>query len=157
MKVFDIPYLLEAIADDIRDGREPDPAKVNLLIQDGPGAVEDWLDVITETEAVVEVLAVRIKELQDRKAAREHTAQRMKDLLSDILANHFDGKLKTAQVTVWNQESVSYEFANVPDEYLVTPEPKVDKKRLATDYKAGALPKGIEVTETTKRSLRVRR
>ena len=85
MKIFDLPPLLEAIADEIAQTGEADPAKVNVLIEDGPVAIESWCDMIDSTKAEAEVIKARINELKERMEARLHTAERMSNLLRDIL------------------------------------------------------------------------
>mgnify|MGYP003351398599 CR=1 FL=1 len=157
MKIFDLPPLLEAIAEEIAQTGEADPAKVNVLIEDGPVAIESWCDMIDSTKAEAEVIKTRINELKERMEARLHTAERMSNLLRDILDQSFEGKVKTPLITCWNQDSVTYDFDRVPKDYYVVPEPKVDKKRLIADYKAGILPKDIAVIENKSRSLRTRR
>jgi len=113
--------------------------------------------MIESTYAEAEVIKARINELKDRMEARLHTAERMSNLLRDILDQSFEGKVKTPLITAWNQDSVTYDFDRVPKDYYVVPEPKVDKKRLIADHKAGILPKDIAVIENKSRSLRTRR
>ena len=129
----------------------------NVLIEDGPKAIEAWVDMIDSTKAEAEVIKTRINELKDRMEARLHTAERMSNLLRDILDQSFEGKVKTPLITCWNQDTVTYDFDHVPKDYYVVPEPKVDKKRLIADHKAGTLPKDITVIENKSRSLRTRR
>ena len=159
IKVFDIPPLLEAISEEIAAGKDPDPAKVNLLATEGPDAIESWLDAIEIVKGEAEIIKNRIEELKERRDARIHTAERMSNLLADILDNHFEGKIKTPTVTTWTQVTKSYDFEcdDLPDQYVIHPEPRVDKKKMAEDYRAGKLPKGISVVENSSRSIRVRR
>ena len=159
MNIFDLPPIIEAIDNDIAAGLEPDPAKIALLVQEGPSAIESWIDMIDIAQGEADTIAARVKELQARKLAREAQVDRMKDCLATILDNHFDGKVKTAMVTTWTQESKSYEFPDevIPVTYLIPQQPKVDKKQMITDLKAGTLPKTVTVNETTKSTLRVRR
>lgn len=158
IKVFDIPPIVEKIEEAISLGQEPDPALVNLLIQEGPACIESWIDAIEVVKVEADIIKKRIEELKERREARLHTAERMSDLLASVLENHFEGKVKTPTLTTWVQPTISYDFGgSIPKSYFVTPEPRLDKKRLMADHKEGKLPKGIEVTENVSRSIRVRR
>lgn len=158
MRVFDIGPVMETIQQAISEGLEPDPALVNLLCEEGPKAIEQFWDCIDETQAEADLLAGRIKELQGRKAAREQTVERLKGVLQDVLARHFDGKVKTATLTTWNQETPSYQFAGeIPEKYYKTPDPVLKKAEMIEDYKAGKLPETVEVIKSVTVSPRVKR
>ena len=157
MQIFQISALMESIQQAIEEGNEPDPMQLNVLLEEGPKAIESWWDAIDNTQAESDALDKRIKELQARKAARDQAVDRMKTALENFLRQHFNGKVRTAELTTWNQATTSYEFQNIPAEYLKPQEPKVDKARLIADHKAGTLPKSVEVFEVVKESVRVKR
>lgn len=159
MRIFDIPPILEAIRNDLASNCTPDPAKVNILVQQGPQAIESWIDCIEEIKAEAAFIKDRIAQLQERMQARLDTAERMAENLSGILDSSFNGKIKTPTLTVWNQDTTSYDF-DVPEgekKYWVTPAPRVDKKALLNDLRDGKLPPGIEVRKNITRSIRTRR
>lgn len=161
MRIFDIGPTLEKIETDLQAGLAPDPALVNLLIEDGPVAVEEWLDMIANVEAEQAALDKRIEELEGRRDARKQTVKRMKEALQGVLLQHFSGKVKTAQVTAWVQDTVSYDYNGVnPEDHpqFYKTEVKLDKKSLNEAYKNSAsLPSGIEVVTNVSQSLRTRR
>ena len=159
MKIFDIPPLIDAIQQEIAAGETPDPAKVNLLVLEGPQAVEAWIDCIEEAKAEAAFIKDRIAQLRERMQARLDTVDRMSEALATVLDDAFSGKVKTATVTVWNQDSHSYDF-DVPtteEKYWVTPPKQVDKKALLADLREGRLPDSIQVKQSTSRSIRIRR
>lgn len=156
--IFDIGDMMENIKQAFSEGREPDPAIVNLLIQEGPAAIEKWLDAIDEVQGEADILAKRIAELKGRMDARNQTVERMKGVLSNLLALHFDNKIKTPTFTAWNQSTESYEFTGtIPSAFLKPQEPKVDKKGLVDAVKAGQTFEGLEVNKNVSTSVRVRR
>jgi len=156
--IFDIPVILETLDNEIAAGQDPDPAIVAWLVNEGPKAVEKWIDCIEQAEAEAALLATRIAELQGRKAARVQTVGRMKDVLIEILDKSFQGKIKTAEVTAWTQEVKTVEFeGEIPSVYKIPQPDKVDKKAMLTDLKAGTLAPEIIVIETSKPTLRIRR
>lgn len=160
MQIFGIGPIMEAIQQAIEEGREPDPALVELLCQEGPKAIEEWTDAMSNVEAEVEVIGQRIAELRERKAAREQTADRMKGALLDVLNRHFSGKVKTPLVTVWTQKTTTYEVQASPQDHATFykfPEPELQKKKAIDAYKAGEAPDGMTVTEGFTESVRVRR
>lgn len=162
MRVFDLGPLLERIEEAINEGLEPDPALVELLVQEGPKAVEQFWDLIDMTQADADLLATRIKELQGRKAAREQAVERMKGVLQDLLKRHFNGKIKTATITTWVQSTKTYTVTGADPvkhpQFFKTPEPEFKKSLVLDLVKAEQpLPEGIEVTEGFTESPRVKR
>jgi len=152
--------ILETLENEVAAGMEPDPAIIALLTQEGPKAIESWIDAIDVAKGEATVLATRIKELQGRKQCREQTIERMEKCLVEILDSSFNGKVKTAEVTAWTQESSTFEFEGViPVTYEIPQPPKVDKKAMLTDLKEGKLTASdtLTITETKKSTLRIRR
>jgi len=176
MRVFDIGPLLEQIetflsaeAEAIQQGIEPDPNDIKLrneitelLVQEGPSAVERFWDLIDMTQGDVNLLSERIKELRARKDARERAVERMKGVLQDLLNRHFEGKIKTATLTTWTQKTTTYEVSGADPQahpqFFKVPPPELKKSLVLDQYKAGLpLPKGVEVTEGWSESVRVKR
>lgn len=160
MQIFPIGPIMEAIQQAIMEEREPDPALVALLIQEGPKAIEEWTDAIANVEAESDALKKRIDELKARKDARDKAVERMEGALLDVLKRHFEGKVKTAFVTTWVQKTPTYQISTTfeahPELYRL-PEPELKKKDAIAAYKEGLLPKDVEVVEDVTESLRVRR
>ena len=158
LKLFELSELAEAVYQDLENGNPPDPAKVNLFIQQGPLAIEGWVDAIEALEGDADVIDLKIKALQIRKEARTSRSSNMKKFLSEVLDAHFSGKIKTALVTVWNQDSSSYEFEVPEDSTYWIPQPKkLDKKALISAQKEHTLDPQVKVTESKTRSVRIKR
>lgn len=162
MRAFQIGDVLQNIKDSLEAGLEPDPAKVALLVTEGPKAIEEFWDLIDMTQADADLLATRIKDLQGRKAAREQAVERMKGALQDILNRHFGGKIKTATLTTWTQRTPTYEVSGADatkhPQFFKTPEPTIQKAKIIEQFKAGvAMPEDINVTEGFSESVRVKR
>lgn len=161
MKAFEIGPLMEQIQLAIEEGREPDPALVELLCQEGPRAVEEWWDAIDMVQSDVTVLAERIKALKERKDAREQTVDRMKSVLLNVLNNHFEGKIRTPLLTCWTQKTTTYEVTGADPiknpTFFKFPEPELKKSVVVQVYKDGGLPDNVSVSEGFSESVRVKR
>ncbi len=161
MKIFDISPLMETIQQDLEEGREPDPAVVALLCQEGPKAIEEWTDAIANVEAEAEAIKARIVELKARKEAREQTVERMEGALKDVLKRHFNGKVKTPLLTTWVQKTTIYNVSGADPvknpQFFKIPEPELKKSEVIRVYKEWVLPGNITVTEDSTESVRVRR
>lgn len=159
MQIFEIGQLMEAITQAIGEGTEPDPAMVELLCQEGPSAVEQWVDSIANIEAESEAIKLRISELKERKDSRDHAVERMKGALQDVMNRHFNGKIKTPLVTVWTQKTATYDVVANPTDHptcFKIPDPVLKKKEVIEAYKNGSLPDGVIVTEGFSESVRVK-
>ena len=170
MQIFGIGPIMEAIQQAIEEGREPDPALVELLCQEGPKAIEEWTDAMSNVEAEVDAIKERINQLTERKKAREQTIERMEGALLDVLKRHFPKVdkhgnqtgfgVKTALVTTWVQKTTTYEVQADPKKHATFfkfPEPELQKKKAIDAYKAGETPDGMTVTEGFSESVRTRR
>ena len=170
MQIFGIGPIMEAIQQAIEEGREPDPALVELLCQEGPKAIEEWTDAMANVEAEVDAIKERINQLTERKKAREQALERMDGALLDVLKRHFpkvdkhgvqDGfGVKTALVTTWVQRTPAYVVHADPKRHATFfkfPEPELQKKKAIDAYKSGEAPDGMTVTEGFTESVRVRR
>lgn len=170
MQIFGIGPIMEAIQQTIEEGREPDPALVELLCQEGPKAIEEWTDAMSSVEAEVDAIKKRIEQLTERRKAREQTLERMDGALLDVLKRHFpkvdkhgvqDGfGVKTALVTTWVQRTPTYVVQADPEKHATFfkfQEPELQKKKAIDAYKAGETPEGMTVTEGFTESVRVRR
>ena len=170
MQIFQIGPIMEAIQQAIEEEREPDPALVELLCQEGPKAIEEWTDAIANVEAEAEAIKERINQLTERKKAREQTIERMDGALLDVLKRHFPKfdkhgnqtgyGVKTALLTTWVQRTPTYEVQADPEKHATFykfPEPELQKKKAIDAYKAGETPDGMTVTEGFTESVRVRR
>lgn len=157
MQIFQVSELMESITQSISEGNEPDQAALNLLLSEGPKAIEEWVDSMDNIQAEVDALDKRIKELTTRKKARAQAVERMDGALKDFLKRHFDGKVKLTELTAYIRKTPKYEFEGYGQEYLKCPEPVVDKAGLIAAYKAGTLPSTVNVTVDHTESLIISR
>ena len=160
MRLFDLPDIMYDIRSAIERGEEPSTEAVNLLIKEGPKAVDDYFLMIDEVEAEAEAIKGHIDAMKARLERRETTAAKMKEYAKQILKAEFGGKIKTELGSYWVQGSTAYEFEVTYEkhpEFFSVPEPKASKKALISAMKDGALPADIQVTSITSESVRVRR
>lgn len=161
MNIFEVGELMEGIQQAVEEGRDPDPAALALLLEEGPGAIEKWADAIDNTKAERDAIKKRLDELKARHAAREQAIERMDGALRDLLARHFHGKVKTPLLTAWVQRTPVYQVQGADPvahpQFFKFPEPELKKSEVIKVHKEGVLPEGVTVTEDFTESVRMRR
>lgn len=160
MRLFDINPIMLDIQTALEAGTEPNPDAIALLIAEGPEAINDWVSAIREVEGQVATLKSRESEIKGRREAREQTIERMKNALQSVIQVSFEGKIKTAENTVWVQtvpkHQIEIENLNaVPSKYIRT-EKTLDKALVKTDFKNGVAIDGLVITTTQEPSLRIK-
>lgn len=112
---------------------------------------EDYCKVIKEFTARAESLKKLIDELENKKKSAEANADRMKKALFSAMKATGREKIRGDIFYLYiknNAESLDQIPDNLPDKYLIPQEPKVDKRTLLADVKAGTVIEGV----TTKRT-----
>ena len=101
MRAFEITPLMQEITDLVESGQlGPElEAKVALLTSEGPTALNDWIYSIKELEGQARTIQERIATLQERKKRKSESALRMREILQDVVAGVFNGKVKTGEFT----------------------------------------------------------
>lgn len=122
---------------------------------------EGYAKVIRNIESDIAGLKAEIERMTDRKRVLENNIIRMKNNLQAAMELTGKTKFKTDlfSFNVQNNPAAvimdEQYLENIPEEYLIPQEPKIDKKKLAADLKAGVDLEGIAHLEQS-RSLRIK-
>ena len=171
MKLFDLGPLFEHVRERIEAGEAPDPAVVELIVQEGPRAIDDWFLMVEEVEGDVEAIKAHLEKMKARLAAKEQTVERMKGAVQDIMKRHFPKLdkagnvtgygLKTALGSYWVQKTPTFTFSGADPvknpQFFKFPDPEFKKSEAIRVYKEGVLPENVTVTEDFTESVRCRR
>ena len=119
---------------------------------------ENTATVIKQLEANADMIANEIKRLSERRTTLENNAKRLKIYLQDQLEYCGKEKIKGPRFTVSiqnNPQSVDVlDETKIPAAYFIEQAPKLDRKELLAQLKAGETIPGVAVKQT--RSLRIR-
>lgn len=133
-----------------------DCAKEDLAIK-----LEGYCKFIKNAESTIAGLKAEEERLNARRKTMENTVTRCKEAMKIALNTVGEKKIPCGSFVVSVQNSTpsvvldeSY-LENIPEEYLIPQEPKVDKKKIKADIDAGKNLDGIAHLETNT-SLRIR-
>lgn len=124
--------------------------------------VEAYGMVIQEVEGDSALLKAEIDRLTARKRSFDNSVARMKEAVKSAMIATDKPKIKTARFTFSvqkNPASVVMDeqyIENIPEEYLIPQEPKIDRTKIKDDLKAGKNLEGIAHLESLGESLRIR-
>lgn len=144
----------ELSVEDIKDAIETNNEEIALKL-------EGCAKFIKNTEGDIAALKAEEERLKERRKSYENSIKNLKRVMSDALLATGDRKIKTQLFTFYiqaNTPSVVLDEAyveNIPEKYLIHPEPTVDKKLLADDLKSGVDLEGIAHLEATE-SIRIK-
>ena len=133
-----------------------DVAKEDLAIK-----LEGYCKFIKNLESDIQGLKAEEQRLCDRRKTMENTIDRCKNAMKFALNTAGERKIACGTFTVAVQDttpSVVLDepyIENIPEEYLVPQEPKIDKKKIKADIDAGKDLEGIAHLEKGT-SLRIR-
>ena len=122
---------------------------------------EGYAKIIRMLEGDAAACDAESKRLRNKKQAIERNIDRMKKALQYAMETTGKTKFKTPLFSFniqKNTPSVVMDeqyIENIPDEYLIPQEPKIDKKKIKEDLKAGVNLEGLAHLEQTE-SLRIR-
>jgi len=122
---------------------------------------DGYARVIRNMEADIAGLKTEIDRMTNRKKVLENNITRLKANLQNSMEITGKTKFKTDLFSFnvqANPAAVIMDeqyLENIPEEYLIPQEPKIDKKKLAADLKAGVDLEGIAHLEQS-RSLRIK-
>lgn len=122
---------------------------------------DGYARVIRNMEADIAGLKTEIDRMTNRKKVLENNITRLKVNLQNSMEITGKTKFKTDLFSFnvqANPAAVIMDeqyLENIPEEYLIPQEPKIDKKKLAADLKAGVDLEGIAHLEQS-RSLRIK-
>ena len=117
--------------------------------------------VMRQLEGDMALLKAEIDRLSGRKKTVENNIKRMKQGLETAMRAANKPKIKTKLFSFGiqkNPPSVVMDeqyIENIPDEYLIPQDPKIDKKKIKEDLKAGVNLEGLAHLEQTE-GLRIR-
>lgn len=122
---------------------------------------DGYAKVMKQLEADAAALKAEEKRLTTRRTACENNVKRMKQALQYAMETAGKPKFKTDLFSFGIQKNpvavvIDEQYIeNIPEEYLIPQEPKIDKTKMKEDLKAGKDLKGICHLEQTE-SLRIR-
>lgn len=132
---------------DMETGEILDPEKLAELQMDKHEKLRNYALVIINDTAELKAVDEQIKKFMARKKSLSSTIEYFKSQLTHEL----DGKgMKEAEFTISYRRSESVEVAegsDLPPEFLVQSEPRIDKAGLKKALKAGAVIEGVSLVE----------
>lgn len=117
--------------------------------------------IMRQLEGDIALLKTEIDRLSSRKKTVENNIKRMKQGLETAMKAADRPKIKTKLFNFSVQKNPpavvmdEQYIENIPDEYLIPQEPKIDKKKIKEDLKAGVNLEGLAHLEQTE-GLRIR-
>lgn len=120
----------------------------SLMIDD---KVENICKVIRNLEAQATVFKEEAERLTKKKQTAENGVKRLKERLVNLLQVTNSEKMKAGLFTVTLGRSTAVDVMNeglLPEDYLILPQPKVDKTRIGADLKAGLEVPGAQLKES---------
>lgn len=112
---------------------------------------EGYCKAIAEYDHTADSLSMEIERLQAKKVAAERNAKRLKDALFMAMLHTNTPKIKGKLFSLSirnNAVSLDKVPEKLPAKYLVPAEPKVDRKLLLSDVKAGIVVEGVTTKQT---------
>lgn len=138
----------ELDADALKDAIENNNEEISLKL-------ENCAKVIKDIESDIAGLKAEEARLTERRKSYENNVKALKSKMQEALLATGERKVKSPLFTFCvqaNNPSVVIDEAyieNIPEQYLVTKEPEINKKKLLEDLKAGVDLDGIAHLETS--------
>jgi hypothetical protein len=159
-KLYELTSQYEQVLSMVNDEADMDVLKDTL--EGLEGEITDKAESIAKLMKSIEADETAIKAEEDRLYARRKAFENRRTSIKDYLEQQLTGanidKIKGAMFTISiqnNPPSVNIQDdATVPDKYYIPQPPKLDKKALLDDLKAGAEYEGITLEQS--RSVRIR-
>jgi uncharacterized protein YlxW (UPF0749 family) len=160
MKLFELTEQYQKLLSMVDD--ECDIQAIQDTLEGIEGMIADKAEsiakLIKSIEADIEAIQAEEKRLYDRRKALENRRNSIKEYLETQLISAGIDKVKGTLFTISiqnNPPSVNIQDdATVPEKYYIPQPPKLDKRALLDDLKAGAVYEGIEMIQT--RGVRIR-
>lgn len=150
---------------ELAEDPEVDPETLEGTLEALDGEIEEKADgyakVMKQLEANVAALRAEEKRLSTKRTTCENNMKRMKQALQYAMEATGKTKFKTDLFSFGIQKNPAavvideQYIENIPEEYLIPQEPKIDKTKMKEDLKAGKDLEGICHLEQTE-SLRIR-
>lgn len=133
--------------------REETNKRIEELISDITGKADGYAKVLRNLQSDMEAYAAEEQRLHDRRKACERGVERCKAMLKTAMEITGKTKIGTSIGTFTLQNNpASVEVLSekdVPEEYWVPQPPRMDKRKILTDLKAGCIVDGVQLTQTT--------
>jgi uncharacterized protein YlxW (UPF0749 family) len=154
MKLFELTEQYQKLLSMVDD--ECDIQAIQDTLEGIEGMIADKAEsiakLIKSIEADIEAIQAEEKRLYDRRKALENRRNSIKEYLETQLISAGIDKVKGTLFTISiqnNPPSVNIQDdATVPEKYYIPQPPKLDKRALLDDLKAGAVYEGIEMIQT---------
>jgi hypothetical protein len=157
MKLYDIQTQYQTILDQFEDVETPE--QIDALTEE-LSAIQDALEIKAEAYCVIyrtltanaEAFKAEEDRLKQRRQYAEAAAERVKRGLEFTMLSLGVRKLEAGTFTPAIQKNApSVDVQNedaIPDKYLIPQAPKIDKRLILIDLKAGAVIEGCEIKQT---------
>lgn len=162
--IYDLTNELSLLWDLMESGELDDDALIgafDVAKEDLADKLEGYCKFIKNLESDISGLKAEEERLNARRKTMENTVDRCKNAMKYALNTAGEKKIACGTFTVSVQNSTpsvvvdeAY-LENIPEEYLVPQEPKIDRKKIKADIDAGKNLDGIAHLETST-SLRIR-
>ena len=162
--IYELTNELSLLWDLMENGELEDEVLIgafDVAKEDLADKLEGYCKFIKNLESDIQGLKAEEERLNARRKTMENTVSRCKDAMKFALNTAGEKKIACGTFTVAvqnNAPSVVLDeqyIENIPEEYLVPQEPKIDKKKIKADIDAGKDLSGIAHLETGV-SLRIR-
>lgn len=115
--------------------------------------IEELVKAIRNKEAEAEMFKAEKDRLAEKQKSAETAVERMKSMLTDYMKLTNDKSITAGlfKITLGQTQSVDLlydDWKNFPEEYLINQQPKLDKRKMLSDMKAGTAIDGA-VLKTT--------
>lgn len=151
MNLYEINGQILQLAEMLEAG-EIDETVYNDTVQalGGEIAIEDIIKAIRNKNAEAEALKAEAERLTDKRKRCEACVEGMKSMILDYLNNTKQNKVKTDLFSVSKGASKSVTITDdskIPGAYLIQQPPKIDKKAILAQLKAGEAISGAIIEE----------
>lgn len=154
MKLFELTSQYQRVLAMVDEEADMDVIRDTLVSIEGfiTDKAESIAKLIKSIDADIEAIQAEEKRLYDRRKALENRRNSIKEYLETQLISAGIDKVKGTLFTISiqnNPPSVNIQDdATVPEKYYIPQPPKLDKRALIEDLKAGAQYEGIELVQT---------
>jgi hypothetical protein len=164
MKLYDISIEAEQIEAELSETYgELTPemeARISEFIAASKDKVEAAAAVVRSLEADAGIVQTESERMRERAAGLQRGADRLKELILQVVDRAFDGKLKTPRFTIWGQNAAKklvvdlvpgtdvYRLAATEPWAFRTKDPELNLQAIKDAVKTGTpIPEGIHVEE----------
>ena len=152
MNLYEINGAVAQLAEMLEEGEIDEQTYADTVASLGGSlAVEEVLKAIRKKQGDIELFKEEAERFTEKKRKAEASVEGLKRLLMDYLNITNQKKLNTGLFCVSKGSSKSvdvYNEAVLPEKYFIPQAPKLDKKQILADLKAGEEIKGAQIKET---------